>query len=734
MNDCCTRRLGVRPRALACCALLVWALSSDTTSAQQPDCLAWDGPFIPPASAAGLYVDAVLGTPRLVDRQSVWDWESDRWIQLNPRNPYGLSSLISAVWDEARGIAWVNAYDSNEGRIVVIRFGPSGGEGGYSASGAQNDYPLGGAYAYDSRRGRVLRFGGVRSTGGSTGDLWSWDGAAWTRLSTTGPGSRSYAALAYDRDRDVAVTFGGTGGNPAFTWEWDGAAWSIRSIPIPPPRYSHAMVYDEARHVTVLFGGRDLTSMFADTWEYDGTEWTQRAVDGPSPRWDHAMTYDPIRGGVLLYGGRCSVSADPAYCYRDLWRWDGVAWTRLYQAPPPTYGDRIGLTWDTKRERAVLNQLGRLYEWDGRNWEDRGRSPHYGPLSYDASRRVVVAADDTQLREWDGESWTVRSAPGGPTTEIHSLAYDPIRRLTFVRAQGSEATWGWDGAAWALLNANGAGRAVHPSRMAFDANSGAVMLRPYGGATYEWDGASWALRGDSDQETRHVALVYDPVLGAMLRLVGRETRRWDGARWLSPEFPDRPDAATFSGGGAVFDPVHQFTIFYDGDNQWTTAYGDWSFERSPQPLVVLEGDSATFVARIRPTATPSLFWARDDRTLPQFTARLIGVNYRILTIRPVVPEDGGQYRLHAYGNNCQTLLSDPALLVVIRRGDADCDGAVDNRDIDAFVTALLSPAEYADLYPDCLIRAADVNRDGAIDAADIDWFVECLVEGACRSP
>jgi C1A family cysteine protease len=60
-------------------------------------------------------------------------------------------------------------------------------------------------------------------------------------------------------------------------------------------------------------------------------------------------------------------------------------------------------------------------------------------------------------------------------------------------------------------------------------------------------------------------------------------------------------------------------------------------------------------------------------------------------------------------------------------GDLNCDGRINTLDIDPFVLALVSPAAYTALYPDCPIISADINGDGRVTAADIDPFVELLV-------
>lgn len=62
----------------------------------------------------------------------------------------------------------------------------------------------------------------------------------------------------------------------------------------------------------------------------------------------------------------------------------------------------------------------------------------------------------------------------------------------------------------------------------------------------------------------------------------------------------------------------------------------------------------------------------------------------------------------------------------IQRGDLNCDGSVNNFDIDAFVMAITDPVGYAAAYPDCDYNAADVNVDGNVNNFDIDAFVRVI--------
>lgn len=63
--------------------------------------------------------------------------------------------------------------------------------------------------------------------------------------------------------------------------------------------------------------------------------------------------------------------------------------------------------------------------------------------------------------------------------------------------------------------------------------------------------------------------------------------------------------------------------------------------------------------------------------------------------------------------------------------DMNCDHAVNNFDIDPFVTALLNPVAYANVWPDCDRMLADVNHDNMVNNFDIDPFVGCVLNSGC---
>ena len=65
------------------------------------------------------------------------------------------------------------------------------------------------------------------------------------------------------------------------------------------------------------------------------------------------------------------------------------------------------------------------------------------------------------------------------------------------------------------------------------------------------------------------------------------------------------------------------------------------------------------------------------------------------------------------------------------RGDMNCDGYVNNFDIDPFVLALTNQPGYMLAYPDCDYMNADCSLNCIVDNFDIDPFVTILTQGGC---
>lgn len=68
-------------------------------------------------------------------------------------------------------------------------------------------------------------------------------------------------------------------------------------------------------------------------------------------------------------------------------------------------------------------------------------------------------------------------------------------------------------------------------------------------------------------------------------------------------------------------------------------------------------------------------------------------------------------------------------LVLDPRGDMNCDGLINGRDIASFALAVIDPSVYFETHETCFLRRADISLDGLINATDVALFVNQLIAG-----
>lgn len=260
------------------------------------------------------------------------------------------------------------------------------------------------AIAFDSRRDRVVIYGGITAAIGQQVRTWEFDRRQWSELvrgSSDMPGRdrpmiydsarglcvvaigvksfvydgqswrvepnisvppRSWgAAMVYDAAANRAFFHGGFGSLDSldalsdFHQRNGDSPWIRLAIETIPPRGSHAMIYDPSRKRIVIFGGESWSRVFGDTWEWDGTNWTQIVTpQSPAKRFRTEMAYHEDLGGTILFGGG-DYSSDPVNprCYGDTWFYDGVSWTKLLDTgPTPRFSH--AMVFDSIRRRIVL--------------------------------------------------------------------------------------------------------------------------------------------------------------------------------------------------------------------------------------------------------------------------------------------------------------------------------------------------------------------------------------------
>ena len=231
--------------------------------------------------------------------------------------------------------------------------------------------------AYDSKRQRILTFGGADDSNAIDGNLSSLEAGSWKVIKDLPSLARADVTLVYDSGRDRLILFGGRHENVLFadTWEFDGSDWKPTFMAGPSLRSAAAAVYDSARGVTVLYGGfRPLTGL-GDTWEWNGEQWRLASESGPGPRSWPGLAYDSKRKRTILFGGE----DEKGRFYSDTWAWDGKTWSRLATEGPP---ERIQFVmgYDSARDRVVLfggvndkpqRMLNDVWEFDGQTWMEK---------------------------------------------------------------------------------------------------------------------------------------------------------------------------------------------------------------------------------------------------------------------------------------------------------------------------------------------------------------------------
>jgi hypothetical protein len=107
-------------------------------------------------------------------------------------------------------------------------------------------------------------------------------------------------------------------------WAWDGAAWTERAPAGPNPGYRivSRLVYDPTSERVLVFGGGDGT-LETDVWAWDGTAWAQIALEGAPARSGMSGAYDAARGRLVAFGG---VARPGGVAVTETWEWDGAAW------------------------------------------------------------------------------------------------------------------------------------------------------------------------------------------------------------------------------------------------------------------------------------------------------------------------------------------------------------------------------------------------------------------------
>lgn len=279
-----------------------------------------------------------------------------------------------------------------------------------------------------------------------------------TTIGIAQPSPRGYVDMAYDRESELVVLFGGQNTTPSDvngeTWVFDPAtaAWEQRfPDPSPPARGAHAIVYDAHSDRVVLFsgggGGADLVQL-TDLWSYDANTdtWTRHeseSDDVPPGRVGGRMVYDAESDRIVLFGG---LDWSRRQSLADTWSLDldTVTWTEVVSDPSPPQRNFHQMAYHHGSDRVFLwggdirpfSDWGVLWSFDlnSNTWTshektDRPISVYYGELvSLPGDERLLLygggptGSDATWLYEPSTETWTEVESDGPGVRSRFALA------------------------------------------------------------------------------------------------------------------------------------------------------------------------------------------------------------------------------------------------------------------------------------------------------------------------
>ncbi len=464
----------------------------------------------------------IVASPPMDDLEgttAIYDPDGDQLVLMGGSDPYlleeggplnvalALSLGTTPEWtrltdwgDPLRGRSChIGVYDSRAHRLIVHGGNADNGTLGdtwvlnltgtpaWSAvTGTPPGPRQGHAVAMDTRRGRMLTFGGRTDSWCRFcdwyyyADLNAYDGVGvWSDLSTPGPSARAFASLIYDPVRDRLILYGGMAEGALFGEVWsysfaDPPAWSLLAPAgtAPEPRRGHTAIYDAPNDRMIVFGGNDAVGARNDVWALDlagAGAWQELVPAGtaPSPRVGHVAMYDPLRARMVTVGPAgdswaLSLSGTPT-------------WTELHPAGTVTTFSAFAGDYDPVHDQLViLNERGAL----------RGLSLGESPAWLD----LVVTGNHPDLFNM-------------------SLRYDRARGRMLVFGGGGGYAWFYQDVFAIQLGAAGADVPSSPSA---GATIGSAAPNPFRDATR----MSFRLSAAGPFDVR------------LFDLAGREVRAW----------------------------------------------------------------------------------------------------------------------------------------------------------------------------------------------------------------
>lgn len=295
MNTCTSPRAHV-----VSASLLLSALAGVPAASAQGICgESWQLAAVDSPGSVAICYDEARRETITQSGGKLWAWNGSQWT-LRWTEPQ-LDGVDAIAYDRNREVCWIFGGGGYDDRLWKWD--------GTSLTLIANDTIGGRAYvamAFDWKRDRLVVHGGQAAGQWlySSWGEWNPDTNSW-QVWENGPIDRRYAhKMVYDPVRERCVLHGGYYfGNRNDTWTWDGATWTLVTT-TGPARYVANMAWDATRQQVVLHGGTTCCGEveYTSTWAWRGGAWTQCSLPGPARGYTN-MAFDVHRDRFVLPGG-----------------------------------------------------------------------------------------------------------------------------------------------------------------------------------------------------------------------------------------------------------------------------------------------------------------------------------------------------------------------------------------------------------------------------------------------
>ena len=421
--------------------------------------------------------------------------------------------------------------------------------------------------------------------GTSTGDaeVWKWNGSTWTKIGGDAVNS-SWALSTYEGVQSLNYFSGnlyaglGTGTGDGEVWKWNGTAWSkIGGDGVNSSWAAAANVASLANDGTNLYAATGVAAGDGDVWKWNGTTWTQIGGDAVNSSWA-ASTYEQAQA-LYYQGGNLYVGLGTSTGDAEVWRWSGSAWTRLAYSgtnfPAATYeavysitGDGTNIyvgTGNSQNDGDVWKYTGSAWSQIGGDGLSSGWTQGYviNTLAWYNSK---LFADSTQastgdvMYSYNGTSWS-REAGQYYNGSWGYYNLTAVQSMTTYNGKlyagltsssnGAASVFEFDGSNWRLVGASGlnsgwtSGTNTSVNAMAGMGGNlyvGLVGTQNGDGDVWKWNGSTWTQVGGDGLNSGWAASTYSRIYSMTTQgsnlYVGigstsnnAEVWKWNGSTW-----------------------------------------------------------------------------------------------------------------------------------------------------------------------------------------------------------